>query len=126
MLAQPNRSGTFYVIDEPMPWSDMAFQELLQRWQDTPAVTQSEQRYAIRLDVDDAARVEALAALFPGLSEETVIADLLHAALDATEAAMPYEPSEEIIGRDDHGDPMFADGGLTPRYVALVRKLRAP
>ncbi|MEL7310753.1 MAG: type 1 pili tip component [Pseudomonadota bacterium] len=103
----------------------MAFQDLLQRWQNTPAVNQSEQRYAIRLDVDDAARVEALAELFPGLNQESIIADLLHAALDAAEAAMPYEPSEEIIGRDDHGDPLFADGGLTPRYVELVRKLRA-
>ena len=37
---------------------------------------------------------------------------------------MPYEPSEEIIGHDDHGDPLFADGGLTPRYVELVREAR--
>ncbi|MEL6367858.1 MAG: type 1 pili tip component [Pseudomonadota bacterium] len=102
----------------------MPFQQLLQRWQQTPVANQSESRYAIRLDVDDAARVEALAALFPGLDTETIIADLLHVALDAAEAAMPYEPSEEVIGHDDHGDPMFADGGLTPRYVELVREAR--
>ena len=102
----------------------MPFDDLLQRWQNTPRVTQTKERYAIHLDADDAARIEALAQLFPGLDTDTVIADLLHSALDALEAAMPYQPGDEIIQRDDHGDPVYADCGLTPRYVELVRTVR--
>lgn len=103
----------------------MPFQQLLERWKDQPVSNQTDAKFAIRLDVDDAARLEALVDLFPGMDAESIIADLLHAALDATETAMPYEPSDEIISRDDHGDPVFGDAGLTPRYVELVRKKRA-
>lgn len=102
----------------------MSFKALLERWRDTPATVTTESAYDIRLDVDDAARVEALAALFPGIDAETVIADLLHAALDATEAAMPYEAGERVIAEDEFGDPVFEDVGLTPRYVELVRARR--
>ena len=102
----------------------MTFKALLDRWQDTPAVVNTEARYAIRLAVDDAARVEALAELFPGIDAETVIADLLRTALDATEAAMPYEPGERVIQEDEFGDPVYEDAGLTPRYVELVRTHR--
>ncbi|MEM8547564.1 MAG: type 1 pili tip component [Pseudomonadota bacterium] len=103
----------------------MSFRDLLERWQATPERITTDARYAIRLDVDDAARVEALAQLFPGLDPETIIAELLAAALDAAEAAMPYEPSDTVIQEDDHGDPVYADAGLTPRYVQLVRDARA-
>ncbi|MEM9321371.1 MAG: type 1 pili tip component [Pseudomonadota bacterium] len=102
----------------------MSFKALLERWRDTPVTVTTESAYAIRLDVDDAARVEALAALFPGIDAETVIADLLHAALDATEAAMPYEAGERVIAEDEFGDAIFEDVGLTPRYVELVRARR--
>lgn len=99
----------------------MSFKKMLEQWQQQPQVTTTESRYHIRLDIDDAAKVQALSELFPGVDPETVIADLLHAALDATEAAMPYEPADKVIQRDDHGDPVYADAGLTPRYVELLR-----
>ena len=78
----------------------MSFRALLEKWQSQPAVTKTPAQYQIRLDVDDAARVEALADLFPGIDAETVIADLLSAALNATEAAMPYEPGDEAVAQD--------------------------
>lgn len=102
----------------------MTFRALLDRWQDTPKIVRTEARYRIRLDPDDAARVEALAELFPGIDSDTVLADLIGAALDATEAAMPYRPGDKVIENDEFGDPIFEDVGLTPRYVALVRAQR--
>lgn len=105
-------------------YTGMGFKALLERWRDAPAVVTTESRYAIRLDVDDAARVEALAALHPGVDAETVIADLLNAALDATEAAMPYEQGERVLQEDEFGDPVYEDAGMTPRYVELVRAHR--
>jgi hypothetical protein len=78
----------------------------------------------MRLDLDDAARLHALAEMFPGQPVEAIIADLLHAGLDELAAAMPYEPGPKVISRDDHGDPVYEDVGLTPRFVELTRKFK--
>ena len=102
----------------------MSFKNILQRWQAMPARTDAPERYRIRLDVEDAARVEALAELFPGVDTETVLCDLISAALDETEAAMPYEAGERVIREDEFGDPVYEDTGLTPRYIALTREKR--
>jgi hypothetical protein len=76
------------------------------------------------LPLDAAARLQALAALFPGQSVDDMITDLLTAALDEIAAAMPYEPGPQVISRDDHGDPVYEDVGMTPRFVELTRKFR--
>jgi hypothetical protein len=100
------------------------FKALLDRWKkDTPPATTA-QEYAVRLNLDDAARLHALAALFPGQRLEDLITDLLHAALDETAAAMPYEAGPKVISQDDHGDPVYEDAGLTPRFVELTREFR--
>jgi len=67
------------------------------------------QEYAIRLAVDDAARLHALAELFPGQPLEGILTDLLRAALDEIGAAMPYERGPKVISNDDHGDPVYED-----------------
>ena len=58
------------------------------------------------------------------LDVEDIITDLLHAAIEEIAASMPYEPGPKIISHDDHGDPVYEDAGLTPRFVALTRKYR--
>jgi hypothetical protein len=78
----------------------------------------------MRLELDDAARLHALAEMFPGQSVEAIITDLLHAGLDELAAAMPYEAGPTVISRDDHGDPVYEDVGLTPRFVELTRKFK--
>lgn len=103
----------------------MSFKALLDSWIGTPNPVLSEERYAIRLPVDDAARVAALAELFPGTSPESIVSDLLHAALDEVEAAMPYEAGDKVIREDEFGDPVYEDVGLTPRFLELVRQKRA-
>jgi hypothetical protein len=44
--------------------------------------------------------------------------------LDEVAAAMPYEPGPKIISRDDQGDPVYEDVGLTPRFVELTREFK--
>ncbi len=102
----------------------MSFKALIDRWLGSEIPTLSEQRYAIHLPVDDAARIEALAELFPGVSAESIVADLLHVGLDEIEAAMPYEAGEKVIQEDEFGDPVYEDVGLTPRFLTLVRRNR--
>lgn len=100
----------------------MTFKALLDAWaaQENPAETR--ERYSIRLTTVDAARVHALAELFDGVDEERIITDLLSAALDELQAAIPYEAGDKIIRDDEFGDPVYEDRGLTPRFLELARR----
>jgi hypothetical protein len=100
------------------------FKPLLDRWREDAAPKLTLQEYAVRLPLEDASRLHALVQLFPGRKIEEIITDLLHAALDEIAAAMPYERGHKIISRDDHGDPLYEDVGLTPRFVELTRQLQ--
>jgi hypothetical protein len=100
------------------------FKPLLDRWKKDPAPVRTTREYPIRLELDDAARLHALAELFPGQPIEVIITDLLGAGLDEIAAAMPYERGPKVISRDDHGDPLYEDIGLTPRFVELTRKFK--
>ncbi len=102
----------------------MKFKPLLDRWKRDPKPVRTAQEYPIRLEIDDAARLHALAEMFPGQPIEVIIADLLRSALDEIAAAMPYERGSKVISRDDQGDPVYEDIGLTPRFVELTRKFR--
>jgi hypothetical protein len=100
------------------------FKSLLERWKKMPAPAKTAEQYAVRLALDDAARLQALVDLFPGQSREDLITDLLNAGLDEIAAAMPYQEGPKVISRDDQGDPVYEDIGLTPRFVELTRKYR--
>ena len=102
----------------------MKFKPLLDRWKKDPVPVRTAKEYPIRLDLDDAARLQALAELFPGQPVEVLITDLLRAALDEIAAAMPYERGPKVISRDDRGDPVYEDVGLTPRFVELTRRFK--
>ena len=102
----------------------MSFKNLLETWSGSRAPELTEERYSIRLTADDAARLHALAELFPGTGAETIVTDLLNAALDEIEAAMPYEPGDKVIREDEFGDPIYEDVGLTPRFLEAVKKHR--
>jgi hypothetical protein len=100
------------------------FKPLLDHWKKEAVPARTVKQYPIRLDLDDAARLHALAELFPGQAVEVIISDLLRAGLDEIAAAMPYERGSKVISRDDHGDPLYEDVGLTPRFVELTRKFK--
>ena len=102
----------------------MKFKPLLDRWKKESAPPLAARQYAVRLPLDDASRLQALAELFPGQAIEDIITDLLRVSLDEVAAAMPYEAGPKVISRDDHGDPVYEDAGLTPRFVELTRKHR--
>ena len=102
----------------------MSFRSLLDNWQQKkpPVLTATE--VPVRLTVDDAARLQALADLFPGQTRESIITDLLAVALRELEAAMPYVRGSKVISTDEQGDPIYEDAGPTPRFNELTRKYR--
>ncbi|GAB3285725.1 type 1 pili tip component [Parahaliea aestuarii] len=100
----------------------MDIRELVAQWtNDAPGVL-AEERYSVQLPVSDAARIEALAEMFPHRTREQIITELLSAALDEVVSHLPYEQGSRIITRDEEGDPIYEDVGLTPRYLELTRQ----
>ena len=102
----------------------MTSKALLDAWAAERAPAKTREAYSIRLSNDDAAKVHALADLFPGVDAERIISDLLSAALEQTEAAIPYVQGDKIIREDEFGDPVYEDVGLTPRFRERVRAHR--
>ena len=103
----------------------MEIKELLERWERSNNVTMTAHEYKLRLPIQDAARVAALAEMYPLKSEDEIIAELLSVALDAVEATFPYVQGTKVIAEDELGDPIYEDAGLTPRFLALSRKYAA-
>ena len=100
----------------------MKIRDLLKHWEGTRQPQMTAETYAIHLPVEDAARLHALAEMYPGVAEEDVLRDLLAAALAELEAAMPYEAGDRVATEDDFGDPVYEDAGPTPRFLELTRK----
>lgn len=100
----------------------MGFRELLDAWRAGGTTPRTATEYAVRLPIDDAARLAALAELFPGRTREQLITELLGVALDEVATAMPYLPGRRVISTDEQGDPVYEDAGLTPKLIELTRK----
>jgi hypothetical protein len=107
----------------------MRIAELIQRWGTEGHARTDVRAYTVHLPLRDAARVEALHMMYPGRSDSQLMADLIRAALDELEVAMPYVPGNRIIAEDDYGDPIYEDLGPTPQFYSLsheiLRKLAA-
>ena len=101
----------------------MRIAELISRWNDEPHGRTSARTYAVRLPLRDAARIEALRVMYPNRSDSQIMADLIRAALDELEVAMPYIPGKRVIAEDDYGDPIYEDLGPTPEFYSLSHEI---
>jgi hypothetical protein len=102
----------------------VGFKELLDSWRGGAAAPRAPKAYEVRLPVDDAARIAALAEMFPGRAPEQLITELLGVALQEVAAAMPYVAGKRVISTDEQGDPVYEDIGPTPRFIELARRHR--
>ena len=102
----------------------LTMKELLDQWQQHAAAKVTVTDYSVRLPLEDAARIHAIADMFPGRTREQIITDLLGVALSDLAASMPYVQGKKVISTDDQGDPVYEDAGLTPRFMELTRKHR--
>src|SRR5262249_58337317 len=102
----------------------LSLKGLRENWRASAAEPRTATQYLVRLPIDDAARLSALAEMFPGRTAEQLITDLLGIALAEVGTAMPYVPGQKVISTDEQGDPVYEDAGLTPRFVDLTRRNR--
>ncbi len=100
----------------------MKIKELVQAWEQTAGGRIAARDYRLSLPVRDAARIAALAEMYPLRGESELIAELLSAALDELEAGMAYVAGPRVVAEDEEGNPVYEDIGPTPRFLALSRK----
>lgn len=101
----------------------MRIAELIERWRQASKANIVTRPYAVDLPLRDAARIEALHLMYPEQADSQLMADLIRAALDELEVAMPYVPGERVIAEDDYGDPIYEDLGPTPRFYSLSHEI---
>ena len=102
----------------------MNVRDLVRHWDQSAADPLTVEEYRLRLPVEDAARVRALAEMYPRRAVADILTDLLHAALDEVEASLPYEQGTRVIAEDDQGDPIYEDAGPAARFRQLAGRFQ--
>ncbi len=100
----------------------MKIRDLPQHWEETAKGQLTKTEYAIHLDVEAAARLAALAEMYPKRHAEELLGELIGAALEELEASFPYVQGQQVIATDEEGDPLYEDVGPTPRFLTLSRR----
>lgn len=100
----------------------MKFDELIERWEREAAGELEQEHLAVRLPLESAARLEALAEIYPLRTREQLVTELLNVALDQVVERLPYVKGDKVIAHDEEGDPIFEDVGHTPRYLEAVHR----
>lgn len=100
----------------------MKVRDLVQEWDRSASGAMAEETFAVRLDIEDAARLAALAELYPKRTQEQLLSDLVGAALNELESGFPYVRGTRVIAEDEQGDPIYEDAGATPKFLELSRK----
>ena len=68
----------------------MNVRQLIHLWEATASGDLTDDRFAVKLAVKDAAKLRALAELYPRRTEEELISELLSVALQDIESRLPY------------------------------------
>ncbi|HSC83389.1 MAG TPA: pilin assembly protein [Pseudomonas sp.] len=100
----------------------MKIRELVHHWEQNAKGRLTRSQYSINLDLEAAARLAALAEMYPKRRAEDLLGELIGAALEELEASLPYVKGNTVVATDEQGDPLYEDIGPTPRFLALARK----
>ncbi|WP_338479871.1 pilin assembly protein [Pseudomonas trivialis] len=100
----------------------MKIRDLAQHWEETATGRLTKTEYAIHLDVEAAARLSAIAEMYPKRQTEELLGELIGAALEELEASFPYVKGQHVVATDEEGDPLYEDVGPTPRFLELSRR----
>jgi hypothetical protein len=100
----------------------MKIRELVGNWEEHAKGRLTATPYHVHLDVEAAARLAALAEMYPKRHPEELLGELIGAALEELEASMPYVQGSQVVATDEQGDPLYEDIGPTPRFLKLARK----
>ncbi|MCG8668826.1 MAG: pilin assembly protein [Pseudomonadales bacterium] len=101
----------------------MRVRQLAQRWGLNNKTAQTTKSYTLEIQDTDAARIAAIVELFDVCCDEDVISELLTAALDEFEEALPYKSGPKVVALDELNDPIYEDIGLTPKFMKIKEQM---
>ncbi len=97
------------------------FNDLLKEWTARQLSQRQKVARTISLYDTDMVKVKALSAVF-GLSEQEVVASIIHHGLFELESKIPYEQGSKVI-RVEEGEDIYEDIGVMPRYIDKIREI---
>lgn len=100
----------------------MKIRDLAEHWEQSAKGPLTATGHVLHLDVEAAARLAALAEMYPKRRPEELLGELLGAALEELEASFPYVKGQQVIATDEEDNPLYEDVGPTPRFLALSRR----
>ena len=100
----------------------MKIRELVTNWEKHASGRLAAREFSVRLPLHDAARIMALAEMYPARTDSQIITELLSAALDELVEAFPYAKGDKVIAEDEYRDPIYEDVGLTPVFFEKTQK----
>lgn len=100
----------------------MTVKDLLKTWEASATAPLTDTEFRVALARKDAAKIAALAEMYPGRTQEQIITELMSAALSELEKTLPYIQGDRVSAFDELGDPIYEDVGPTSRFSRLVRK----
>jgi len=100
----------------------MKIRELAKHWEQNAKGRLTKTAYSIHLDVESAARLAAIAEMYPKRHPEELLGELIGAALEELETSFPYVKGSHVVATDEEGDPLYEDIGPTPRFLTLSRR----
>ncbi|EIK43943.1 hypothetical protein O59_003024 [Cellvibrio sp. BR] len=100
----------------------MSLKGLVSEWEKQAQGILTKDTYNVHLTIEDAARIDALAEMYPKRTKEQLIRELLSAALNMVEESFPYVQGNRVIATDEMGDPLYEDIGPEPRFMQLLEK----
>ena len=103
----------------------MKIKELAESWEKQAKAIMTKEEYVFRLDIDDAAKVAALAEMYPKRTESEILGELVSAALYELLTCLPYKAGSKVVAVDEMGDPIYEDIGPTPQFLDLSKKHHA-
>jgi len=103
----------------------MKIKALARYWEKQAKATMTTDEYSFRLPIEDAAKIAALAEMYPKRTKNEILGELLSSALDELETSFPYVAGTTVVEKDEMGDPLYEDVGPTPRFLDLSKKYRS-
>ncbi len=96
---------------------------LVDQWENNARIKRTVKDVTVQLTSRDVAGILALQELYPALTEEQIITDIISSALNEIEEALPYVKGSRVIMEDEFGDPVYEDIGNSSRFRDLSSEI---
>ncbi|TVP57928.1 MAG: pilin assembly protein [Halomonadaceae bacterium] len=100
----------------------MKIRELVDYWEKHARGRLSRTVHSVQLSDAAEARLSDLARRYPVRSRESLLRNLLSAAMDELESGFPYVEGNKVVAVDEDGYEIYEDVGITPRFLALTKQ----